>query len=88
MIAVNVQESRCDTLVLIQDLQEVLHIPLNLFSYTQVMELRRRLEQLLSSAGIRVRSARGSEMADAKENNTNEFQQILADLWRRCQPDT
>ena len=79
VVVVNVNEDRCDALVVVPGLDEVLHIPLHEFSYKECRKLCRSLLQLLQDAGVRVRDKRG--MSRVKSNKVGSFQRILSTLW-------
>ena len=52
---VNVHETCCDAFILVDGLDEVVHIPLPAFSYTKAQELHLHLNQLFPSAGVHIR---------------------------------
>ena len=78
VVVINVHQQRCDALVLMPGLNEVKHIPLDSFCYEKGQKLQQSLNQLLSSAGVRVRDMWGSVMANFEGGG---FQPILAILW-------
>jgi tetratricopeptide (TPR) repeat protein len=78
---VNVHESRCDTFVLVDGLDEVVHIPLPDFSYTKAQKLHLHLNQLLSTAGVRVRDTDIRAMKIATTSKRGGFEFILSNLW-------
>ena len=78
---VNVHESRCDAFVLVDGLDEIVHIPLPAFSYTKAEELHLHLSQLLSIAGVRVRDTDNRAMKRATTFTHGGFELILWTLW-------
>ena len=78
---INVHGSRCDAFVLVDDLDEVVHIPLPAFSYAKAQELHLHLNQLLSTAGVRVRDADIRAMKIATTSKRGGFEFILSNLW-------
>ncbi|KIM74180.1 hypothetical protein PILCRDRAFT_80299 [Piloderma croceum F 1598] len=79
VVVVNVHKQRCDALVLIPGLDEVMHIPLHDFSYEKGQELHQSLNRLLSNAGVRVRDLRGSRLVATRKDGS--FQHVLLILW-------
>ena len=55
VVVINVNNSRCDALIVMKDLDEVIHMPLNNFSRERALNLHESLYQLLSKAGVHVR---------------------------------
>jgi hypothetical protein len=51
VISINVSKSRCDALILVHDLDDVLHIPLPNFTYDTAEALYQRLKHLVRSHG-------------------------------------
>jgi tetratricopeptide (TPR) repeat protein len=81
VVVINVHKFRCDALIVIADMDEVIHIPLNDFSYDLAQKLQHSLNQLLSTTGVRMRDvARGPRMASTKHDNFG-FEEILSVLW-------
>ena len=78
---VNVHESRCDAFVLVDGLDEVVHIPLPAFSYVKAQELHLHLNQLLSTAGVRVRDTDVRAMKRATPSKRGGFEFVLSNLW-------
>jgi len=78
---VNVHKSCCDAFVLVDGLDEVVHIPLPDFSYAKAQKLHLHLNQLLSTAGVRVRDADFRAMKIATTSNHGGFEFILSNLW-------
>ena len=60
-------------------LDDVMHIPLNYFSYEKGQELQYSLDQLLFASGVRARDVRA--MRRAKTTTGADFPSILSDLW-------
>jgi hypothetical protein len=79
MVVINVHKQRCDALVLIPGLDEVMHIPLDGFSYENGQELHQSLNRLLLNAGVRARDVRGPKLVPVSEHQS--FQHILSILW-------
>jgi hypothetical protein len=80
VVVINVHESRCDAFVLIDSLVEVVHIPLPAFSYAKAQELHLHLNQLLSTAGVRVRDTGIRAMRRATSGHGG-FEFVLSNLW-------
>ena len=78
---VNVDESRCDALVLVDGLDEVVHIPLHDFSYAKARQLHLHLNQLLRTAGVRIRDIDIRAMKLAITPECEGFESILSNLW-------
>jgi hypothetical protein len=53
VVVVNVHKSRCDALILMAGLDDVMHIPLDGFSYRNAQTLHQSLNQLLLAAQVR-----------------------------------
>jgi hypothetical protein len=81
VVVVNVHGSRCDAFVLVDGLDEVVHIPLPAFSYTKAQELHLHLNQLLSTAGVRVRDTDIRAMKRATTSKRGGFEFVLSNLW-------
>ena len=79
VVVITVHEHRCDALVLMAGLDEVVHIPLDQFSYHKAQQLYRSLNQLLLTAGVRVRDTRATRMATTATGGG--FRSILSVLW-------
>jgi hypothetical protein len=79
VVVINVHKHRCDAFVLVDGLDEVVHIPLNSFSYEKAEQLHHHLSQLLSTAGVRVRDIRATRIATTAKGQGFEF--ILSSLW-------
>ncbi|KIM79026.1 hypothetical protein PILCRDRAFT_574232 [Piloderma croceum F 1598] len=80
VVVINVHEARCDALVVMADLDDVIHVPLDGFSYTKAEDLQRSLNKVLSTAGVHKRDARGPQMVSTKHDNLK-FEEILSMLW-------
>jgi hypothetical protein len=78
VITINAHKSRCDALILIPDHDEVIHLPLERFSYDQVVELQSSLHQSLLYANIRKRDVRGAKLVSRRGSG---FDGILRALW-------
>ena len=81
VVVINVHQSRCDAFALVDGLDEVVHIPLPAFSYAKAQQLQLHLNQLLSTAGVRVRDIdiRATRLATTTKCGGFEF--ILSNLW-------
>lgn len=75
IVAVNVDESRCDALVLIPGRSEVSHIPLVDFSYEKATSISARFQGLVRSRGL---ASRGFKARSLPQNT---LEQTLAVLW-------
>jgi hypothetical protein len=62
------------------DLDEVIHVPLDGFSYNQAQNMQHLLNKSLSIAGNRMRDIRGPRMASTKPDDFG-FEGILSGLW-------
>ena len=60
-------------------LDDVVHIPLDRFSYQKARQLHHSLNQLLLTAGVRVRDTRATKMATTATGGS--FRSILSILW-------
>jgi tetratricopeptide (TPR) repeat protein len=79
VVVINAHKHRCDALVLIAGLDEVMHIALDRLSYQRAEELRQSLNKLLSTPGIcAVRHASHSRRTTT---TGADFPEILSDLW-------
>jgi hypothetical protein len=78
---VNVHKNICDAFVLVDGLDEVVHIPLPAFSYTKAQKLHLHLNQLLSTAGVRVRDTDIRATKRAITSKRGGFEFILSNLW-------
>ena len=78
---VNVHKSRCDAFVLVDDLDEVVRIPLPAFSYAKAQKLHLHMNQLLSNAGVRVRDTDIRATKRATTSKRGGFEFILSNLW-------
>jgi tetratricopeptide (TPR) repeat protein len=76
---INAHESRCDALILLVELNEIVHVPLEGFSFDRATELHRDLEASISAAGVRSRGER--HMGRAPFQKVDNLQRILAELW-------
>jgi hypothetical protein len=79
VVVINIHEFRCDALVLVDGLDEVVHISLDDFSYEQAQRLHRSLSQLLLTAGVRTRDTRA--MRRITTTTGAGFPSVLSDLW-------
>ena len=79
VIVINVHQHRCDALVLMSGLDEVIHIPLDRFSYKKALELQRHMNQLLFTGRVRTRDVRA--MRRVQTTTCPSFPSILSDLW-------
>lgn len=79
VVVINVDERRCDALVLMAGLDEAMHIPLDKFSFKKAQELHWSLDQILLTAGVRQRDTRGVRRVATTTGSS--FPSILSDLW-------
>jgi hypothetical protein len=79
VVVVNIHKHRCDALILMTDLDEVMHIPLDRFSYERAQELHLALNQLLSNSGVLARDTRAMRRVTTVTGTG--FPSILLDLW-------
>jgi hypothetical protein len=78
VVVINVSKSRCDALIIMADLDEVIHVPLRDFSYQQAQNLQHSQNKLLKAAGVRMRdSTRGPQMVSTNPDNYG-FEEILS----------
>jgi tetratricopeptide (TPR) repeat protein len=80
VVVLNVSEKRCDALVLVPGIEDVIHIPLPDLTLKRATELQDELKGHLYSRGIRLREGRAAQKW-ADENNSNDCKHILAELW-------
>ncbi|KAJ7511618.1 CHAT domain-containing protein [Mycena galericulata] len=80
VVLLNISALRCDALVLMPGLDDVLHIPLPDFTFDDAEKLRKTLGTLLRSYG---RSARLIGQQEAQIHPEQQFAHILAELWVR-----
>ncbi|KAK0459039.1 CHAT domain-containing protein [Armillaria novae-zelandiae] len=78
VVLLNTFETRCDALVLIPGLDNVMHIPLEDFSYNRAKILQERLNKSLSALGVRTRQ---SEPVPCGTSGKNVFMDVLKELW-------
>ncbi|KAG8809751.1 hypothetical protein FRC19_005034 [Serendipita sp. 401] len=83
VVILNVQETRCDALVLIKGriVSSVKHIHLERFSYQAAEKLLQQLKAALSSAGLRARSVRAHHWVKPKTDVSAGLRGILRTLW-------
>jgi hypothetical protein len=77
VVVLNVAEERCDALVLIAGIEEVIHIPLPNITLKRILELKKKTEKSLTSTGIRLRRLRIVE----DEDDRCDYKNILSELW-------
>jgi tetratricopeptide (TPR) repeat protein len=87
VVILNINDSRCDALILIaEDSAErhvsAINIPLERFSHEKGKGLFRNLTELLSSAGARERNDRKSRTALSRVESDAKFKVILRILWK------
>ncbi|TFK44021.1 CHAT domain-containing protein, partial [Crucibulum laeve] len=70
----------CDALIVMRNIDEVIYIKLDNFSYNKAENLRKRLSRCLSSYRLRTREAR-SGRPDFKALGSNDIYYILSELW-------
>ncbi|KAJ2929705.1 hypothetical protein H1R20_g7404, partial [Candolleomyces eurysporus] len=97
VVIINVHKTRCDAIALLSGCDDPVHIPLTDFSLAMAEEMRREIQDGLSSFGIRARSiATDTEVADTDtadlvdraikplvraHGSKNTLKKILAQLW-------
>ncbi|KAJ2924744.1 hypothetical protein H1R20_g12343, partial [Candolleomyces eurysporus] len=97
VVIINVHKTRCDAIALLSGCDDPVHIPLTDFSLAMAEEMRREIQDGLSSIGIRARSiATDTEVTDTDtadlvdramkplprvRGSKNTFKKILAQLW-------
>ncbi|KAK0440551.1 CHAT domain-containing protein [Armillaria borealis] len=77
VVLVNAYRVRCDALILIPGLDEVVHIPLKNFSYRKAEILHKQLNKSLSDFGVRTRASRPAYGS----SNKDVFVTVLKELW-------
>jgi tetratricopeptide (TPR) repeat protein len=80
VITINISKARCDALILLPDLHDVLHIPLPKFTYQDAQQLQQSLYGTLKQKHILRESDRGGRLA--LTNPEQEFEIILSQLWK------
>jgi tetratricopeptide (TPR) repeat protein len=80
VVVLNIATERCDALVLVPELDDVIHIPLPNITSNRVTELRDELKDFLYSNGMRSRGQRAA-MRVAEEANEQTCYRVLAELW-------
>jgi hypothetical protein len=82
VVVVNVHKHRCDALVLMAGLDDVMHIPLNQFSYENAQTLYQSLNQILRAAHVCARDTRLELRRVIVKTTTHVgFPSILEKLW-------
>ncbi|KIM76963.1 hypothetical protein PILCRDRAFT_825717 [Piloderma croceum F 1598] len=81
VVIINIDKLRCDALVLVAGLKEVMHIPLDHFPYKRAKQLHESLNQLLLSAGVRARDTRAMRRVNVTGTTDADFPLILSDIW-------
>ena len=79
VVVVNIHKHRCDALILMAGLDEVMLIPLESFSYNKAQKMHLALNQLLLHSGVRARAT--MIMRHATTITGIDFPSILSDLW-------
>jgi hypothetical protein len=79
VVAINIATQRCDALVLLPDLEDVIHIPLTITS-ERVSELAQEMKEILSSNGVRMRGERAAKKVEDEDDGLG-CEQILSELW-------
>ncbi|KIM72304.1 hypothetical protein PILCRDRAFT_81996 [Piloderma croceum F 1598] len=80
VVVINVHKTRCDALIVMVDLDKVIHVPLEGFSYNEAQKMQNSLNKSLSIAGVRTRDIRGPRMVSTKLDDLG-FEAILSGLW-------
>jgi hypothetical protein len=84
VIMVNISMARCDALILLPDLNDILHIPLPNFTYLDAEDLKKSLYNMLKQRGVLRESDRHGKKADVNlANQEMEFANILSQLWNK-----
>ncbi|TFY69354.1 hypothetical protein EVJ58_g453 [Rhodofomes roseus] len=82
VVIVNTDQLQCDALVLIEGLDDVIHIPLDSFSLDHAQRLHRGLSHLLSASNLRRRTTRAAKMIST-DSSVASVENVLAELWQR-----
>ncbi|KAK0214048.1 CHAT domain-containing protein [Armillaria fumosa] len=77
VVLLNISPARCDALIIIPALDDVIHIPLKNFSLQKAKILQEQLTKALSAFGVRTRA---SQPVYATSVN-NVFMNVLKELW-------
>ena len=80
VVIVNIDPHRCDALALMEGLDEVVHIPLESFTFALAQQLQKSLFHMLSSGNIRQRNTRTAKLVSMYAPFDN-IEEILAELW-------
>jgi hypothetical protein len=80
VVVLNVAEKSCDALVLVDGVEEVIHIPLPDITFKRVTVLRDELKNLLFANGIRLRGERAAQKW-TDEGDGNDCAHVLAEVW-------
>ena len=81
VVVINVHKRRCDALILMAGLDDVMHIPLDHFSYEKGQQLQSSLNKLLLAGGVRARGRRFGRVATTTTATDVDFPSILSNLW-------
>lgn len=81
IVIVNVDQHRCDALVLMEGLDDVIYIPLESFTFAHAQRLQKSLFNLLSSGNVRQRDTRKAKLVSMYPS-FDSIEDILAELWR------
>jgi tetratricopeptide (TPR) repeat protein len=84
VVMLNVCSTRSDALILMPDLDDVIHIPLPGFTFEKAQGLRRSLSNLLLYEGRCITHGRHMKLVhtdDGLWNTDTEFESILSELW-------
>jgi len=76
IVVLNIDKRRCDALVITVDSDDVIHIPLDRFSYNRSQLLQHSLNKLLTDANVRMRGGR-----QVSDKGGVGFETILSELW-------
>ena len=77
IVVLNIHKSRSDALVITVNSDDIIHIPLERFSYDRAQHLQSSLNQLLLDANVRMRGVRVFSVEDTGLG----FETILSELW-------
>jgi hypothetical protein len=78
VVVFNIHQSRCDALVIMEGLDDAIHVPLSRFSYAQAENLQKNFAALLSKSGARSREARGGKPYRPSKSS---FCDAMKDIW-------
>ncbi|KDQ52117.1 hypothetical protein JAAARDRAFT_198536 [Jaapia argillacea MUCL 33604] len=80
VVILNASTTRCDALVMLPDLDDILHIPLPTITESDVQGLHHQLNNLISESGRLVPLERGCRVKALPDPNSL-LEEVLAQLW-------